>query len=227
MSGHSVSAAHDEIITPMVLESASSNGHHRRAPKAFPQKASDSIGSLQLPGTTSPPKPAGNNGNAETTAPTDDAATPSVPARLLGSTGSRSSDVTGSGGRSDSGVGEAAARAVLLATKLHVPAIGAQLVQRTALLDALSAGRSRKLTLLSAPAGWGKTTVLAQWALAVGEDQRFGWLSIDHSDNDPVWFWMYVIAALQKVSPGVGIRAVELLAMARRPSAGCAANPAE
>ena len=125
--------------------------------------------------------------------------------------------MTGSAGRSDSGVGEAAARAVLLATKLHVPAIGAQLVQRAALLDALSAGRRRKLTLLSAPAGWGKTTVLAQWALGAGEDQRFGWLSLDHSDNDPVWFWMYVIAALQKVSPGVGIRAVELLAMGADP----------
>ena len=140
VSGHSVSAAHEEIITPIAMESASPNGQHRRAPKAFPQNASDSIGSLRLPGRTSPLNPAGNNWNAETTAPTNDAATPSVPARLSGSTDSRSSDVTGSAGRSDSGVGEAAARAVLLATKLHVPAIGAQLVQRAALLDALSAG---------------------------------------------------------------------------------------
>ncbi len=119
----------------------------------------------------------------------------------------------GSAGRSDSGVAEGAARAVLLATKLHVPAIGSQLVHRATLLDALSAGQRRKLTLLSAPAGWGKTTLLAQWALGAGEDQRFGWLSLDRSDNDPVWFWMYVVAALQKVSPGVGTRAVELLAM--------------
>jgi LuxR family maltose regulon positive regulatory protein len=119
----------------------------------------------------------------------------------------------GSNGRSDNGVGEGAARAVVLATKLHVPAVGGQLVHRGALLDALSAGQSRKLTLLSAPAGWGKTTLLAQWALGAGEDQRFAWLSLDPSDNDPVWFWMYVVAALQKVSPGVGTRAVELLAM--------------
>ena len=123
----------------------------------------------------------------------------------------------GSAGRSDNGVGEGAERAVLLATKLHVPAIGGQLVQRPALLDALSAGRRRKLTLLSAPAGWGKTTLLAQWASRAGEDQRFGWLSLDRSDNDPVWFWMYVVAALQKVSPGVGTRAVELLAMGADP----------
>jgi LuxR family transcriptional regulator, maltose regulon positive regulatory protein len=115
---------------------------------------------------------------------------------------------------SDSG---AAARAVLLATKLHVPAMGAQLVHRPALLDALSAGRRRKLTLVSAPAGWGKTTLLAQWARSAGEDQRVGWLSLDQSDNDPVWFWMYVVAALQKISPGLGIRAIELLAMGADP----------
>jgi LuxR family transcriptional regulator, maltose regulon positive regulatory protein len=123
----------------------------------------------------------------------------------------------GSDGLSDNGFGEGAERAVLLATKLHVPAIGGQLVHRAALLDALSAGRRRKLTLLSAPAGWGKTTLLAQWALGAGEDQRFGWLSLDSSDNDPVWFWMYVVAALQKVSPRVGTHAVELLTMGADP----------
>jgi LuxR family maltose regulon positive regulatory protein len=123
----------------------------------------------------------------------------------------------GSDGPSDNGVAEGAERAVLLATKLHVPAIGGDVVQRATLLDALSAGQRRKLTMLSAPAGWGKTTLLAQWALGAGEDQRFGWLSLDHSDNDPVWFWMYVVAALQKVSSGVGTRAVELLAMGADP----------
>ncbi|HXD24987.1 MAG TPA: LuxR C-terminal-related transcriptional regulator, partial [Propionibacteriaceae bacterium] len=61
------------------------------------------------------------------------------------------------------------------------------------------------------------TTVLAQWTQRAGEDQPFGWLSVDSSDNDPVWFWMYVIAALQKVSPGVGVRALELLAMSADP----------
>jgi LuxR family maltose regulon positive regulatory protein len=125
--------------------------------------------------------------------------------------------MNGSAGRSDNSVVDAGPLAVLLATKLHIPDIGAQLVHRAALLDALSAGRRRKLTLLSAPAGSGKTTVLAQWAVDAGEDQRFGWLSLDPSDNDPVWFWMYVVAALQQVSPGVGIRAVELLAMGADP----------
>src|SRR6201993_2022976 len=193
------------------------NGHRQRASAVIAENASDSITSPRSPRRTSPPGPAGNNGDAEKPAPTRDGSTPSVPARTLGSTESRSSDMLGSAGRSDNGVEEAGAGAVLLATKLHVPAIGGQLVRGAALRDALSAGRSRKLTLLSAPAGSGKTTLLAQWALGAGEDQRFGWLSLDRSDNDPVWFWMYVVAALQKVSPGVGTRALELLAMGADP----------
>ncbi|HWF69932.1 MAG TPA: LuxR C-terminal-related transcriptional regulator [Mycobacterium sp.] len=123
----------------------------------------------------------------------------------------------GSAGRSDKGAGEAVARAVLLATKLHVPAVGGQLVRREALLDALSTGGRRKLTLLSAPAGWGKTTLLAQWVIGAGEDRPFGWLSLDSSDNDPVWFWMYAIAALQTISPGMGGHAYELLGMGADP----------
>ena len=219
MSGHSVSVAHEKILGPLAEHGpASPNGHRQRAPQVITENASDSIGSPRLLGRTSPPDPAENNWDAKTPTPAQAAPRPSVPARLLGSTDSRSSGMNGSAGRSDHGVGEAAARAVLLATKLHVPAIGAQLVHRAALLETLSAGRSRKLTVMSAPAGWGKTTVLAQWALAAGEAQRFGWLSLDSSDNDPVWFWMYVVAALQKVSPGVGIRAVELLAMGADPT---------
>src|ERR1700744_4920721 len=88
-----------------------------------------------------------------------------------------------------------------------------QVVQRGALIEALSAAPGRKLTLVSAPAGWGKTTLLAQWGSGAGDNQRFSWLSLDPSDNDPVWFWMYVIAALQKSSPDVGSRAAELLEM--------------
>jgi LuxR family maltose regulon positive regulatory protein len=142
--------------------------------------------------------------------------TPSVPARTLGSTDPRSSDIVGPDGLGHNSFEEGAERAVLLATKLHVPAVGGEVVKRTTLLDALS-GRRRKLTLLSAPAGWGKTTLLAQWVLAADEDLRFGWLSVDRSDNDPVWFWMYVIAALQNATPGVGTRAVELLVMGADP----------
>lgn len=155
--------------------------------------------------------------DAQMSVPAQGDPSPSVDARALDSTDSRDAYLALSDGHSDNRIREDAERAVLLATKLHVPAIGHELVHRAALLDALSVGRRRKLTLLSAPAGWGKTTLLAQWALAAEKDQRFGWLSLDRSDNDPVWFWMYVVAALQTVNPGVGTRAVELLAMGADP----------
>jgi LuxR family maltose regulon positive regulatory protein len=122
--------------------------------------------------------------------------------------------VSGTGGNA---IAEGPGQAVLLATKLHVPADRRQLVHRTALLEIISTGASRKLTLVSAPAGWGKTTLLAQWVFDAHGNQRFGWLSLDTSDNDPVWFWMYVVAALQKVCPVLGTRAVELLAMGADP----------
>ncbi len=218
MSGQIVSAGYEQIPgASAAAGSAGQNGHRRRVPEIIEENGSDSIRSPRLPGRTSPAEPAETDWDAKPPAPTHGASTPRLPARPLGPTDSRSPDMTGSAGRGDDRAGEAGARAVLLATKLHVPAIGVQLVHRAALLDMLSAGLRRKLTLLSAPAGWGKTTVLAQWALAEGEGQRFGWLSLDSSDNDPVWFWMYVVAALQKISPGVGIRAVDLLAMGADP----------
>lgn len=213
MNGHSVSSAQEKILRPSGEQrSACSNGHPGRVPEVIAENASDSREPC-LTGKTSPPDPAGNNRDTDTAAPNEKTTTPSVPARRMVSNDSWSSNVTGSAGRSDSGGEETTARAVLLATKLHIPAIGVQLVRRAPLLDALSAGRRCKLTLLSAPAGWGKTTLLAQWTLHAGSDEQFGWLSLDPSDNDPVWFWMYVVAALQKISPGVGVRAVELLAM--------------
>nr|WP_253900603.1 LuxR C-terminal-related transcriptional regulator [Mycobacterium asiaticum] len=169
-----------------------------------------------MTGKTSPPGPGDNNRDSGTPTPNEQESTPNVPSPPLISSDSRSSDSTGAAGRGESDGGEAA-RAVLLATKLHVPAVGVQLVHRPALFDALSAGRGCKLTLLSAPAGWGKTTLLSQWAVGVIGDERVGWLSLDPSDSDPVWFWMYVIAALQKISPEVGVRALELLAMGADP----------
>ncbi len=146
------------------------------------------------------------------------ASTPSVP---LGTPGIRDpafSNIASSDAVSDRGVAESAERAVLLATKVHIPAIGGEVVQRKPLLDALTAGLRHKLTLLSAPAGWGKTTLLAQWASGSEKDEALAWLSLDPSDNDPVWFWMYVIAALRNASPGVGTRAVELLATGADPT---------
>jgi LuxR family maltose regulon positive regulatory protein len=213
VSGHGAGAAQETVLGALA-------GHGEAKPNAERQRAgvgSVSTGLSRLPGGARLGGHAGNNGDAAKPTPAQDASTPNIPARTRGSTSSRSSETIGSDVHSDKGVGEGAERAVLLATKLHVPAIGGEFVHRGALLDALSAGRRRKLTLVSAPVGWGKTTLLAQWASGAGEDQRFGWLSLDRSDNDPVWFWMYVVAALQKVDPEVGTGAVELLAMGADP----------
>ncbi len=103
--------------------------------------------------------------------------------------------------------------AALLAAKSAPPAIRAQLIERAALIETLSAEPSRKLTLLSAPAGWGKTTLLAQWVSGADDRRRRGWVSLDASDNDPARFWACAIAALRKASPVVAARASELIKM--------------
>jgi LuxR family transcriptional regulator, maltose regulon positive regulatory protein len=112
---------------------------------------------------------------------------------------------------------EAGEPALLLAAKSAPPAIRTRLIERAALIQILSAEPSRKLTLLSAPAGWGKTTLLAQWASRADDRRRRGWLSLDASDNDPARFWACVIAALGKASPGVAPRAFELIKMGADP----------
>ena len=118
------------------------------------------------------------------------------------------------------GLEEVSERSILLANKTHIPVVRDQLIHRPTALNRLLTGHHQKLTLVSAPAGWGKTTLLAQAVKeAVGspEDQRFAWLSLDSSDNDPVWFWMYVVAALQKAIPYLGTRAIEHLVMGAEP----------
>ncbi|BBY41531.1 hypothetical protein MMAN_56650 [Mycobacterium mantenii] len=112
---------------------------------------------------------------------------------------------------------EAGEPAVLLAGKTAPPAIRAQLIERAALIDILSAEPSRKLALLSAPAGWGKTTLLAQWVSGADDRRRRGWVSLDASDNDPARFWGCAIAALGKASPGVAPRAFELITIGADP----------
>ncbi|BBZ37068.1 LuxR C-terminal-related transcriptional regulator [Mycobacterium conspicuum] len=107
--------------------------------------------------------------------------------------------------------------ALLLAAKSAAPAIRAPLIERTALVEILSAEPSLKLTLLSAPAGWGKTTLLAQWVSGVDDRRRRCWLSLDAFDNDPARFWAYVLAALDKASPGAAPRAIELIKMGADP----------
>ena len=88
----------------------------------------------------------------------------------------------------------------LLRTKLSIPVIRAELVPRPRLMERLNEGLAGKLTLISAPAGFGKTTLLAHWAR--GCRLPVPWLSLDESDNEPVRFIAYLIASLEKVSGG-------------------------
>ena len=101
--------------------------------------------------------------------------------------------------------------AVLLATKLTAPALRPQLITRVALVQVLFAGDGRKLTLLDAPAGWGKTTLLAQWIAQERERNEVAWLSLDLADHDPARFWTYVVATVQKACPGLDTGVVELI----------------
>jgi LuxR family maltose regulon positive regulatory protein len=74
------------------------------------------------------------------------------------------------------------------------------------------AGPLSRLTLLSAPAGFGKTTLLAEWlGQTSGEDHAVAWLSLDPADNEPTSFWTYVVTALQATVPSVGSSALELI----------------
>jgi LuxR family maltose regulon positive regulatory protein len=91
-------------------------------------------------------------------------------------------------------------------------------VARSRLYDRLEAGMESRLTVVSAPAGFGKTALLGAWrAASVGEEQPIGWLSLDESDDDPTRFWTHVIAAVQRARPGVGEHALTLLDTPRTP----------
>src|SRR5687768_3641020 len=100
----------------------------------------------------------------------------------------------------------------LLATKLYAPRGRPGLVSRPHLIARLDEGAERKLTLVSAPAGFGKTTLLAEWLAASPAGRRpAAWVSLDPGDNDPALFWAYVITALQTTGPGIGANALSLL----------------
>ncbi|HEU5316560.1 MAG TPA: LuxR C-terminal-related transcriptional regulator, partial [Chloroflexota bacterium] len=100
--------------------------------------------------------------------------------------------------------------AVILETKLTPPRVRQEHVPRGGLIMALRAGTARSLTLVAAPPGFGKSTVLAEWAAAQREP-AVAWLSLDEHDNDPARFFTYVVAALGRVAPEVGQRALAAL----------------
>ena len=104
----------------------------------------------------------------------------------------------------------------MLLTKLHVPPAGNNVVHRTELFEKLNSGLSRKLILVSAPAGFGKTTVVSDWI-----DQNkipAAWFSLDNGDNEPVDFLSYIISGIQSIQPAFGQSALPLLNSPNRPS---------
>ena len=111
--------------------------------------------------------------------------------------------------------------APLLETKLYVPRSRRGLVPRPRLIERLDRGSALKLMLVSAPAGFGKTTLLTEW-LAAGPagpagERLAAWLSLDRGDNDPASFWTYVVAALRTAASGAGEGALALLRAPRPP----------
>ena len=110
----------------------------------------------------------------------------------------------------------------LLETKLFVPRPRSGVVLRPRLRERLQQGLAAKLMLVSAPAGFGKTTLLVDWMAAVSAapdaEISTAWVSLDASDNDPTTFWSYVITALRTVAPDVGAEALGLLQETQPPS---------
>src|SRR3954463_12888435 len=92
----------------------------------------------------------------------------------------------------------------ILATKLYIPPPRPKAVLRPRLVERLNEGlrHNRKLTLIAAPAGFGKTTLLSAWLTGCG--RKAAWLSLDQADSDPIRFLTYFVAALQKIEPHTG-----------------------
>src|SRR5438874_2467336 len=93
----------------------------------------------------------------------------------------------------------------ILATKLYLPPLRPNVVSRPRLLERLNEGLHRKLTLIAAPAGFGKTTLVSEWVAFIERARtRTAWLSLDEGDNDPARFLAYLIAALQTIAATIG-----------------------
>ena len=95
----------------------------------------------------------------------------------------------------------------LLLTKLYVPPPRLKIVPRSRLIERINEGLHCKLTLISAPAGFGKTTLVSEWVAGCRRSEpevRAAWLSLDEGDNDPVRFLTYLVAALQTLTPETG-----------------------
>lgn len=105
----------------------------------------------------------------------------------------------------------------IVATKLYRPLSRPRRVERPLLLDRLTGGLHRKLSLISAPAGFGKTTIVGAWAAEC--PCPVAWLSLDEGDGDPARFLAYVVAAIQQIAPQVGQGMVAALRSPQPPPA--------
>src|SRR5687767_12481651 len=105
----------------------------------------------------------------------------------------------------------------ILATKLFVPPPRTKAVQRQRLTERLNQGLAagRRLTLISAPAGFGKTTLVSEW-VAAGE-RSTAWLSLDEGDNDPARFLTYLVAAVRTIATKFGEEVVAVLQSTQPP----------
>jgi LuxR family transcriptional regulator, maltose regulon positive regulatory protein len=101
----------------------------------------------------------------------------------------------GGGERDGSAVG------ALIESKLHAPAVRKEWVQREQLIASLAGCAGFRLVLVAAPAGSGKTTVVAQWRASMAEDRPFAWVSLDRGDDDPARLWSHVVGAVQRACP--------------------------
>ena len=99
----------------------------------------------------------------------------------------------------------------LLKTKFHLPVARADVVRRPRLTGLIDRGLKGRLTLIAAPAGAGKSTLVSEWRESKeGRGRRFAWLSLDEADNDPIRFFTYLVTALDGIRPGIGDVAVSL-----------------
>ncbi len=92
---------------------------------------------------------------------------------------------------------------VPIETKFHAPGLHRGWVERAHLVQPLAAAAAAKLILVDAPAGFGKTTLVAQWQASGMESRPFAWLSLDDGENDPSRLWWHIMHALQKACPGL------------------------
>ena len=103
----------------------------------------------------------------------------------------------------------------ILATKLHIPHRRAQIVERPQLMSRLESSVSGKVSLISAPAGFGKSTLISEWVTA--SNRPTAWLSLDSGDSDPISFLIYVVAALDTIFPQIGESMAGLMQLPQPP----------